>query len=63
MKFRDPKVNLEPDENLANSENAINFTMMILVSPFLAHQLSVLMTIDLYGGSHESGNRWQHKGM
>jgi hypothetical protein len=57
MKFRDPKVNLEPDENLANAENAINFTMMILVSPFLAHQLSVFMTIDLYGGSHESGNR------
>jgi hypothetical protein len=55
MKCRDPKTNLMPGENLANALNIIDFMMMIVMIPFVACQLSVFMTMNLYGGAHESG--------
>jgi hypothetical protein len=58
MKWRDPKTNLEPDKNFVEDSNAIDLTLLILMNPFLARQLSWFMTMDLYGGTHESGNRW-----
>jgi hypothetical protein len=65
IKCRDPKTNLVPDENLANALKSIDFTMMIPVGPYLAHQLSGFMIINLYGVCTRvkiDGNTRRHKG-
>jgi hypothetical protein len=46
--------NLKPVKNFVVDSNAIYLTLMIPVSPFLTYQLSWFMTINLYGGAHES---------
>jgi hypothetical protein len=62
MKCRDPKTNLEPGENLIKAWDVIDFMMMIPMNPYLARQLSLFMTINLYMGAHESESRGQHRG-
>jgi hypothetical protein len=49
IKSRDLKTNLVPSDNLANALNTIDLTMMIPVTPFLTCQISVFMTMNLYG--------------
>jgi hypothetical protein len=58
MKCRDPKTNIESGENFVNAWDGINFTMMSHVNPYLVHQMSVFMAMNLYEGAHKSENQW-----
>jgi hypothetical protein len=48
-KYRDPKTNLESDKNFVDDLNVIDLTLMIPMSPFLVRQLSLFVTMNLYG--------------